>query len=621
MNVLLIAFLSAAGFIVAYRTYGRWLGRHVFKLSAERLCPSRQWRDDDDFVPSKRNIVFGHHFTSIAGVGPIVGPAIAVFWGWLPALIWVFLGSILIGAVHDLGSLVVSLRNNGQTIGDIAGRVLTRRVRILFLTVLFLALTIVLAIFGLVIAMVFRQFPESIFPCLVQIPIAVMIGLRLRQSGVGLMIPSLLALFTMYLSVIYGDVGVLGAFNAWAASLPIIAWSGILLAYCYVASVMPVWVLLQPRDFINSLQLITSLGLVVLGLVAAALMGGPTVQIEGEAVRLPLELSAPAINPMATAEGAPPMFPFLFITVACGAISGFHCLVASGTSSKQIENERDALSIGYGSMLLEGFLAIIVILACTAGLTLTGGAWEDVYSNWAASDSLGSKVGAFVTGSGNFIATIGIPVEVAIALMGVMVASFAATTLDTSCRLQRYVVQELASALGGRRSDGRAGFGPLHLFTRKHPATLLAVILGVGLASIPMSGNLEDWSLQTAGTGGMILWPLFGATNQLLAGLALMVICFYLRRRGRSMWFLLVPLAFMLLMPAWAMLDDAFIGTRGRSFLGEGDWLLLSFAVATLGLEVWMIVEGALLFPKIAGCREEEAPPPREVESNRPEGL
>ena len=161
MNVLLIAFLSAAGFIVAYRTYGRWLGRHVFKLSAERLCPSQQWRDDDDFVPSKRNIVFGHHFTSIAGVGPIVGPAIAVFWGWLPALIWVFLGSILIGAVHDLGSLVVSLRNNGQTIGDIAGRVLTRRVRILFLTVLFLALTIVLAIFGLVIAMVFRQFPES----------------------------------------------------------------------------------------------------------------------------------------------------------------------------------------------------------------------------------------------------------------------------------------------------------------------------------------------------------------------------------------------------------------------------------------------------------------------------
>ena len=613
MNVLLIAFLSAAGFIIAYRTYGRWLGRHVFKLSAERLCPSQQWRDDDDFVPSKRNIVFGHHFTSIAGVGPIVGPAIAVFWGWLPALIWVFLGSILIGAVHDLGSLVVSLRNNGQTIGDIAGRVLTRRVRILFLTVLFLALTIVLAIFGLVIAMVFRQFPESIFPCLVQIPIAVMIGLRLRQSGVGLMIPSLLALFTMYLSVLYGDVGVLGAFNAWAASLPIIAWSGILLAYCYVASVMPVWVLLQPRDFINSLQLITSLGLVALGLVAAAMMGGPSVQIEGEPVRLPLELSAPAINPMATAEGAPPMFPFLFITVACGAISGFHCLVASGTSSKQIENERDAVSIGYGSMLLEGFLAIIVILACTAGLTLTGGAWEDVYSNWAASNSLGSKVGAFVTGSGNFIATIGIPVEVAIALMGVMVASFAATTLDTSCRLQRYVVQELASALGGRRSDGRAGFAPLHLFTRKHPATLLAVILGVGLASIPMSGNLGDWSLQTAGTGGMILWPLFGATNQLLAGLALMVICFYLRRRGRRVWFLLLPLAFMLLMPAWAMLDDAFIGTRGRSFLGDGDWLLLSFAVATLGLEVWMIVEGALLFPKITGCREEAAPPPREA--------
>lgn len=618
MNVLLIAFLSAVGFIIAYKSYGRWLGRHVFELSAGKICPSKKWRDGDDFVPTKRSIVFGHHFTSIAGVGPIVGPAIAVFWGWLPALIWVFLGSILIGAVHDFGSLVISLRNNGQTIGDIAGRMLTRRVRILFLSVLFLALTIVLAIFGLVIAMVFRQFPASIFPCLVQIPIAVMIGLRLKQSGVGLLAPSVLALITMYVSVIYGNVGMLGAFNAWASSLPIIAWSGILLIYCYFASVLPVWILLQPRDFINALQLITSLGLVVVGLIGAAMMGGPPVVIDGETMRLPLEFSAPAINSMAAEEGAPPMLPFLFITVACGAISGFHCLVASGTSSKQIEDERDALSIGYGSMLLEGFLAIIVILACSAGLTLTGGAWSDVYSNWAASDSLGNKVGAFVTGSGNFIASIGIPTEIGIALMGVMVASFAATTLDTSCRLQRYVVQELSAALGGRRANGQPGFTPLHLFTRKHPATILAVVLGLGLASIPMSGNLEDWSLQSAGTGGMILWPLFGATNQLLAGLALMVICFYLRRRGKKLFFVAIPLSFMLLMPAWAMLDDAFIGSRGTSFLQKGDWLLLGFAIATLGLEAWMIVEGILLFPRILNQQEEgPGPPAGRTESER----
>ena len=610
MNVLLVAVLSAVGFIIAYRTYGRWLGRHVFQLSTERPCPSQRWEDGHDFVPSKRSIVFGHHFTSIAGVGPIVGPAIAVFWGWLPALIWVFLGSILIGAVHDFGSLVVSMRNNGQTIGDIAGRVITRRVRILFLLVLFLALTIVLAIFGLIIAMVFRQFPESIFPCLIQIPIAIVIGTRLKRSGIGLFVPSMLALLTMYLSVIYGNTGILGAFNTWASSLSIITWSGILLAYCYVASVLPVRLLLQPRDFINALQLITSLGLVVLGIVGAALLGGPPIEVEGEIMRLPLEFSAPAINSMASEKGAPPMLPFLFITVACGAISGFHCLVASGTSSKQIEDEQHALGIGYGSMLLEGFLAIIVILACSAGMTLTGDAWEDAYSNWAASDSLGSKVGAFVTGSGNFIAAIGIPLEIAIALMGVMVASFAATTLDTSCRLQRYVVQELAAAVGGRNPKGGRGFPPLHLFTRKHPATLLAVILALGLASIPMSGDLGDWSLHSAGSGGMILWPLFGATNQLLAGLALMVICFYLRRRGRKTFFLAIPLGFMLLMPAWAMLDDALIGSRGPSFLQKGDWLLLTFAIATLALEAWMIVEGVILFPRIFGRREEDAPPP-----------
>ena len=230
MNVLLIAAFSAVGFIVAYRTYGRWLGGRVFELSAKRLCPSREWEDGTDFVPTSRSVVFGHHFTSIAGVGPIVGPAIAVFWGWLPALIWVFLGSILIGAVHDLGSLVLSLRNNGQTIGDIAGRMLSRRVRILFLTVLFLALTIVLAVFGLVIAMVFRQFPQSIFPCMVQVPIVIMIGIHLIRFGVGLVVPATLALLTMYVAVIYGNTGMLGAFNAWAASLPIIAWCGILLA-------------------------------------------------------------------------------------------------------------------------------------------------------------------------------------------------------------------------------------------------------------------------------------------------------------------------------------------------------------------------------------------------------
>ena len=425
----------------------------MFRLAADRVTPAHRLRDDKDYVPTKRSIVFGHHFTSIAGTGPIVGPAIAVMWGWLPALLWVVLGSIFIGAVHDFGSLVVSLRNNGQTVGDIAGRVLNKRVRLLFLFVLFLALTIILAIFGLVIAAVFRLYPQTIFPVMIQIPLAVVIGLVLHRKGIDLRLPSIVALVLMYVAVIFGDVGVLHAINQWFASWPTIVWVAVLLSYSHVASVLPVWVLLQPRDYINALQLVSALGLIVVGLVVAALIGGAP-PVEG-AERQPLEIVAPMVdfNP----AQAPVIFPFLFITIACGAISGFHCLVSSGTSSKQLDSEKDARFVGYGSMLTEGFLATLVICACIGGLglgialkgadggvVLGGEAFAARYASWTAAGSLGAKVSAFVDGSGNFLKAMGVPGSVAVALMGVLVASFAGTTLDTATRLQRYVVQELA---------------------------------------------------------------------------------------------------------------------------------------------------------------------------------
>ena len=226
MGTLFIAIGAAVAFIVAYHTYGRWLGQRVFRLSAQTICPSCRLNDGVDYVPTSKAVVFGHHFTSIAGTGPIVGPAIAIMWGWLPALLWVILGSIFIGAVHDFGALVVSLRNNGQTVGEVAGRVLNRRVRLLFLFVLFMSLTIVLAIFGLVIAAVFKQYPAAIFPCMVQIPIAVAIGLWLHRKGVGLLIPSLLALAVMYLTVIYGDQGWLHSINTTMAGWSIMTWVG-----------------------------------------------------------------------------------------------------------------------------------------------------------------------------------------------------------------------------------------------------------------------------------------------------------------------------------------------------------------------------------------------------------
>ncbi len=614
MTTFLIALGSAVGFIVAYNTYGRWLARRLFGLDPQASVPSVELRDDRDYVPTTRGIVFGHHFTSIAGTGPIVGPAIAVMWGWLPALLWVVFGSILIGAVHDFGALVVSMRNRGQTVGDIAGRVIAPRVRILFLLILFLALTIVLAVFGLVIAAVFRMFPASIFPCLVQIPLAVAIGLWLHRRGIKLLVPSLLALGTMYVTVLFGDVGVLGSFNAALTQWSIMTWVCVLLIYSYIASVLPVWVLLQPRDYINSLQLISTLALVVIGLVVAAFAGGAPV----DGVRPGLDIIAPMVD-FHPAE-APLMFPFLFITIACGAISGFHCLVSSGTSSKQIRNETDAQFVGYGSMLTEGFLATLVILACVAGLglgiageggaLLTGAeAWHARYASWTASSGLGAKVGAFVDGSANFLKALGLPASAAVAVMGVLVASFAGTTMDTACRLQRYVIQELASALGSRAGTAASRSNPLAIFTNKHAATSLAIITAGIIASLPKPGT--SWTFEHAGTGGLLLWPLFGATNQLLGGLAFLVISFWLWRRGKPVWMYVLPMIIMLVMPAWAMLWQMFVQAVGSdtSWLADGKWVLMGFGLATLALEAWMVVEAILIWPKARNILEESLPP------------
>jgi carbon starvation protein len=624
MDVLLIALLSGIGFVVAYHTYGRWLGRRVFALSTAAVCPSEALNDGQDFVPTPKSVVFGHHFTSIAGTGPIVGPAIAIIWGWLPALLWVLVGSIFIGAVHDLGSLVVSLRNRGQTVGDIAGRLLNARVRLLFLLVLLLALTIVLAVFGIVIASVFRQYPSAIFPCVVQVPLAIAIGLWLRRRGASLLMPSLGALALMYLSVIYGDVGALHAINTGMAAWPTWVWVVVLLAYSYLASVLPVWLLLQPRDYINALQLLSALGLVVAGLFVAAIIGGAPVATLDGMTRPTLELVAPVVN--WNPSGAPLVVPFLFITVACGAISGFHCLVSSGTSSKQLRRETDAQFVGYGGMVLEGFLAVIVILACAAGLglgvtlndgrVLTGdAAWMSRYGEWRT--ALGPMVAAFVDGSANFLGALGISRAIGVALMGVMVASFAATTLDTSCRLQRYVIQELATALAERRLRVGRSTGPASAsggllalicgpFRGKHGATILAVMLAALLAAVPPPG--QPWALATAGTGGLILWPLFGATNQLLGGLAFLVISFYLWRRGRAVWFVVVPMVFMLVMPAWAMIAQSFVGdAHNPSWISQKRWTLVGIAVATLALEAWMIVEAVRLFPRARGVMEETA--------------
>jgi len=318
----------------------------------------------------------------------------------------------------------------------------------------------------------------------------------------------------------------------------------------------------------------------------------------------------------------------LFITIACGAVSGFHCLVSSGTSSKQLANETDAQYVAYGAMLLEGALAILVILACCAGVgmgkfekqldvggyvvsRMAGGepmigrkAWEtryDVQSSWG-DFKLPDKVGAFVEGGANFLSTLGIPLELAIGIIAVLVACFAATTLDTATRLQRYVIQDLAAT------------ARLPALSNKYAATGFAVVLGAGMAMIPAPGK-------NPGTGGMILWPLFGATNQLLAGLAFMVLVFYLWRRNKPIWFAFAPMVVMLVMPAWALLWQLFNETSGwiwplwEMLSGQAAWqwnnfhLLFAIGVATLALQVWMVVEGILLWSRAKGVLEEALPP------------
>ncbi len=595
MQVLLIALAAGIFYVVAYRTYGRWLGRKLFMLTATNICPAVSKNDGNDYVPTPRSVLFGHHFASIAGTGPIVGPAIAILWGWVPALLWVLLGSVFLGAVHDMGSLIISVRNDGRTIGDVAGKYISPRARLLFLSIIFIALCVFLAVLGLVMASVFRMFPAAIFPCLIQIPLAMLIGSILHRRGLGIFTASCVSLILMYASVYYGDLGLLHAFNMTMAAWPVWAWVVALLLYSYAASVLPVWLLLQPRDFINALQLISICLLLVVGVAFAGCFGGQ----DGTSVTM----LAPAVN--LHPGKAPPFLPFLFITIACGAVSGFHNIVSSGTTSKQLRSEPDALPIGYGGMLSEGFLSVLVILSCGAGIGLGLAtpdgvfhkgmdAWKATYSSWGAMSGLSSSVGAFVHGSGNFLSSIGLPANFSIALMGLFVACFAGTSLDTACRLQRYVVEELSRSVL-RHDRGGAPMGMARFFENRHGATIMAVATAGFLAVLPGPG--KAWTVDSIGTGGLILWPLFGVTNQLSVGLAFIVITSYLLHLGKPFWMTAIPCVLMLVLPLWAIVEQVFFGWEGAPAWIFGHNLpLATIGIIVILLEIGILREAVSLF-------------------------
>ncbi len=575
MDALVLMIVCFVGYVVAYHTYGRFLARRIFRLRADAAVPSQQQNDGIDYVPTRRGIVFGHHFTSIAGTGPIVGPAIGLIWGWLPALLWVTLGAILMGAVHDFGALVVSLRNEGKSISEIAARTINKRVRLIFFIIVFFALLIIIAIFGIVIATVFKLYPQSVLAVWLQLPIAIGLGWTLYKKNANIIVSTVVAVALMY-----GCIAI-GAWNAHTQFCPVEfpeswpipptgVWTIALLIYCTFASTLPVTLLLQPRDYMNAWQLFIMMGLLAAGIAVTAF------------VRPEFAIIAPALH--TPGPDAPPLFPMMFVIIACGAISGFHSLVAGGTSTKQLANEPDALFVGYGSMLVEGALAVLVILCVAAGLSLGGdGAYAKYYSAWMGEKGLGDNLAPVIDGAPNIMTTLGIPHALGYAIMGEFVASFAGTTMDTAVRIQRYVIGELAEDFKLPQLSGR------------WTATTLAVVSAAALAFVNTSGGKISFGANAA--GAKMLWPLFGTVNQLLAALALLVITMYLKRKGG--WGYLVaalPCAAMMILTGWAMVLNEI------DFIRTQNHLLSVFGGIVLALAFWMTAETAIVFsrPKIS---------------------
>jgi len=533
MNAAWLCLGAMLFFALGYRYYSRFLAQKVFQLQADEAMPALTQSDGKDFVPAPTHVLLGHHFASIAGAAPIVGPAIAIVWGWGPALLWIVLGTIFLGAVHDFSTLVMSIRHGGQSMGSLSGLVLGPRSRVLFLWTIFALVVLVCAVFARAIASLFVAQPATVLPINAEILLALGLGWLCYRKGFKLLWPSLLALLIMYALI---PVGLKFPFSL-ESLVPVTQvgtlWILLLFAYALVASLLPVWLLLQPRDLINSHQLVVGL----LALLAAILIGQP-------------KMSAPFFNP--GFAGAPPLFPLLFVTIACGAISGFHGLVSSGTSSKQLASAPDARPIGYGAMLGEGLLAVIATLAVGAGL----GDWAGHYHSYAAAASGG--VSHFVTGSANLLAGIGLPREPAAVVVAILVISFAATTLDTAVRIQRYILQELGALY--------------HWPWLQRPAVAASVAVLIPLL-LCLAGQEQT------------LWPLFGATNQLLAGLSLLVVSFWLYQQKRPWLYTGLPAGLVLMVSGLALLVNM------QTYLAAGQYLLVFGTCALFGLLGWILWE------------------------------
>ncbi len=549
MQSVMIIVLGLAGMTFGWFVYSKFIATKIYQLDPNFVTPAHELEDGVDYVPTNKFVLWGHHFTSVAGAAPIVGPAIAVYWGWVPAVLWVTIGTIFFAGVHDFGAIWASARHKGKSIGALSEEVIGKRTRALFMIVIFLVLLMVNAVFGVVIANAFVGTPNAVFPAWSAIVVALIIG-QLLHRNFNLTILSVVGVAALYGSIYVGSglpielpeqVMGLGSKGSWIV---------ILFVYAAIASMLPVWALLQPRDFINGLQLFVGLFL----LYGAVLLSLP-------------DISAPAFNTAVTLD-APSLVPLLFVTIACGAISGFHGIVSSGTTSKQLDKEPDARFVGYLGSVGEGTLALITIVAVSsAALAASPELWHEIYDKYGSAGA-----GTFIQGGAQMITNgWGLPLTISTTLLATMVVLFAGTTMDSGVRLQRYIIQEWGDIYG------------IPFLKHGILATLIAVTcclllaFGVGGAS---------------GAGGLAIWPLFGSTNQILAAMTLLVISVMLIKLGRPARYTLIPMSFVLLTSAWAAV------LKLIEFYQAGNWLLVIIDVVVLVTSLVVTLEAISVIAK-----------------------
>ncbi|MYM62640.1 carbon starvation protein A [Pseudomaricurvus sp. HS19] len=542
MQSITIVVLGIIGMFLGWWFYSRFIAEKIFQLSDEFRTPAHEFNDGTDFVPTNKVVLWGHHFTSVAGAAPIVGPAIAVYWGWVPAVLWVVFGTIFFAGVHDMGALWASVRHKGKSIGALSESVIGTPTRSLFMVVIFLVLLMVNAVFGVVIAKSFVSQPNAVFPAWMAIVVALVIGQLLRRKF-SLIPLCLVGVVILYMSVFAGSYIPISLPDAMFGLSPNANWIIILFIYAAIASLLPVWMLLQPRDFINGMQLLVGLFL----LYGAVFLSLP-------------DITAPAFNTQKAVD-TPSIIPLLFVTIACGAVSGFHGIVSSGTSSKQLDKEPDARFVGYLGAVGEGSLALITIVAVSgAAFAASPEEWHEVYAH------LGDgSVSAFISGGANLIQQgWGLPQEFASTILAVMVVLFAGTTMDSGVRLQRYIIQEWGSIYN------------IEWLKNGTAATLVAV--GACLILAFGAGG-------ASGSGGMIIWPLFGSTNQILASLTLLVLSVMLIKLNRPAYFTLIPMTFVLVMAFLAGL------IKLKEYYLAGNYLLVFLDAVVLIVSVLVMLE------------------------------